>query len=33
MDRDKQGYVLHLSPEGALKQRFEVGIHPFGVVF
>ena len=33
MDYDKQGYVLHLSPEGALKQRFEVGIHPFGVVF
>ena len=33
MDYDKQGYVLHLSREGALKQRFEVGIHPFGVVF
>ena len=33
MDYDKQGYVLHLTSEGALKQRFEVGIHPFGVVY
>ena len=33
LDYDKTGYVYQLMPTGGLLHRFEVGIHPFGVVF
>lgn len=33
LDYDKTGYVYQLLPTGELLHRFEVGIHPFGVVF
>ena len=33
LDYDKTGYVYQLLPTGGLLHRFEVGIHPFGVVF
>lgn len=32
-DYDKSGYVYRLAPWGELLQRYDVGIHPFGVVF
>ena len=32
-DYDKSGYVYRLAPWGELLQRYDAGIHPFGVVF